>query len=231
MRINKFISNSGYCSRRNADKLIEENRVFINEKPATKGSIVSEGDVVKVDDDILSINRKNIYIMLNKPEGYTTTLKDKFSDKIVMDLLEDIKDRIYPVGRLDKDSCGLLLFTNDGDLAFKLTHPNHDVEKEYIVRLDKNVSSFHLEKLSKGVLIDGKITREAKFLCSHSKNEVKVYLKEGRNRQIRKMFKTLDYDVVFLKRIAFGKIKLGNLKLGDYRNLTEEEIKYLRSIK
>lgn len=231
MRINKFISTSGYCSRRSADKLIDENRVFINEKIATKGDDVSETDIVKIDGIILQLQSENQYIMLNKPEGYTTTLKDKFADKIVMDLLKEIDERVYPVGRLDRDSCGLLLFTNDGDLAFKLTHPNHDVEKEYLVRVNKTVSKDDLKKLSDGVIIDGRLTREARFIHTKNMSEIRVFLKEGRNRQIRKMFKTLGYDVIFLKRVAFGKIKLGILKVGEYRNLTEEEIKYLRSVK
>lgn len=231
MRINKYISSSGHCSRRTADRLIEENRVSLNGVLANRGDDVKVGDIVKIDDVVISLKEKNIYLVLNKPEGYTTTLKDKFADKIVMDLLKDVDERIYPVGRLDRDSCGLLLFTNDGDLAFKLTHPNHDVEKEYHVILSKNVSSEHLKKLSDGVIIDDRLTRKAKFIHFKEKNKVKVFLKEGRNRQIRKMFKTFDYDVIFLKRVSFGNIKLGNLKAGSFRYLTEEEINYLRSIK
>ena len=135
------------------------------------------------------------------------------------------------MGRLDKDSFGLLLLTNDGDLAFKLTHPSHNVEKEYIVKVDKTLKESDLKKLSSGIMLEGKITREARFeMLDFKNNIVKVFLKEGRNRQIRKMFKTLGYNVISLERIAFGKIKLGRLKLGNYRELSKEEIEYLRSL-
>ena len=143
----------------------------------------------------------------------------------------DSKERIYPVGRLDKDSFGLLLLTNDGDLAFRLTHPSHNVEKEYIVKVDKTLKESDLKKLSSGIMLEGKITRKARFeMLDFKSNIVKVFLKEGRNRQIRKMFKTLDYNVISLERIAFGKIKLGKLKVGNYRELSKEEIEYLRSL-
>ena len=143
----------------------------------------------------------------------------------------DSKERIYPVGRLDKDSFGLLLLTNDGDLAFRLTHPSHNVEKEYIVKVDKTLKESDLKKLSSGIMLEGKITRKARFeMLDFKSNIVKVFLKEGRNRQIRKMFKTLDYNVISLERIAFGKIKLGKLKVGSYRELSKEEIEYLRSL-
>ena len=143
----------------------------------------------------------------------------------------DSKERIYPVGRLDKDSFGLLLLTNDGDLAFRLTHPSHNVEKEYIVKVDKTLKESDLKKLSSGIMLEGKITRKARFeMLDFKSNIVKVFLKEGRNRQIRKMFKILDYNVISLERIAFGKIKLGKLKVGNYRELSKEEIEYLRSL-
>ena len=143
----------------------------------------------------------------------------------------DSKERIYPVGRLDKDSFGLLLLTNDGDLAFRLTHPSHNVEKEYIVKVDKTLKESDLKKLSSGIMLEGKITRKARFeMLDFKSNIVKVFLKEGRNRQIRKMFKTLGYNVISLERIAFGKIKLGKLKVGSYRELSKEEIEYLRSL-
>lgn len=230
MRINKFISNSGYCSRRKADLLLEQGEVLINGNIATKGMNVEESDVVSICGEILKNVVEKKYFILNKPIGYTTTLEDKFQDKIVMDLF-DVDERIYPVGRLDKDSFGLLIFTNDGDLAFKLTHPKHDVEKEYLVRVDKVLKYSDLKKLSNGVVLEGEKTRKARFeIFDYKKNMVKVFLKEGRNRQIRKMFKLLNYNVISLERIAFGKIKLGNLNLGKYRELNEDEIEYLRSL-
>ena len=230
MRINKFIANSGYCSRRSADLLLENGKVFVNGKVAQKGLDVSEDDEIVVEGKEISLEKEKRYFLLNKPVGYASTLKDPFEDKVVVDLIES-KERIYPVGRLDKDSFGLLLLTNDGDLAFKLTHPSHNVEKEYIVKVDKTLKESDLKKLSNGIMLEGKITRKARFEIFDFKNNMaKVFLKEGRNRQIRKMFKTLDYEVVSLERIAFGKIKLGNLKIGNYRELNREEIEYLRSL-
>ena len=219
MRINKFIANSGYCSRRNADLLLEQGKVFVNGKLATKGIDISENDEVLVEGKKIKLEEAKKYYLLNKPIGYSSTAKAQFQEKIVLDLI-DSKERIYPVGRLDKDSFGLLLLTNDGDLAFRLTHPSHNVEKEYIVKVDKTLKESDLKKLSSGIMLEGKITS----------NIVKVFLKEGRNRQIRKMFKTLDYNVISLERIAFGKIKLGKLKVGNYRELSKEEIEYLRSL-
>lgn len=230
MRINKYIANCGFCSRREADFLLDNNKVLLNGKIATKGENVDDTDVVEIDGKILYLTKEKKYFMLNKPIGYTTTLKDNFAKKKVIDLF-DVKERIYPVGRLDKDSFGLLLFTNDGDLAFKLTHPSHDVEKEYIVKVNKVVKPFDIEKLCNGVIIDGKITRKARFIVDGTDlMTVKVFLKEGRNRQIRKMFDSLGYKVVFLQRISFGNIRLGDLKIGNYRKLTKKEVNYLRSL-
>ncbi|MFT4451327.1 pseudouridine synthase [Parvimonas sp. G1425] len=230
MRINKFIANSGYCSRRNADLLLEQKKVLVNGKIATKGIDISETDEILIDGKKIRLEEAKKYYLLNKPVGYSSTAKAQFQEKIVLDLI-DSKERIYPVGRLDKDSFGLLLLTNDGDLAFKLTHPSHNVEKEYIVKVDKTLKESDLKKLSSGIMLEGRFTREARFEIFDFKNNiVKVFLKEGRNRQIRKMFKTLGYNVISLERVAFGKIKLGKLKLGSYRELCKEEIEYLRSL-
>lgn len=230
MRINKYIANCGFCSRREADFLLDNDKVLLNGKIAAKGDNVDDTDVVEIDGKILCLTKEKKYFMLNKPVGYTTTLKDNFAKNKVIDLF-DVKERIYPVGRLDKDSFGLLLFTNDGDLAFKLTHPSHNVEKEYIVKVNKDVKPFDIKKLCDGVVIDGKITRKARFIVDGTDSmTVKVFLKEGRNRQIRKMFDSLGYKVVSLQRISFGNIKLGNLKIGNYRELTKEEVSYLRSL-
>lgn len=230
MRINKFIANTGYCSRRKADLLLEQGKVLVNGKLAEMGMEVSEQDEITVEGNKIALEEVKRYYLLNKPIGYASTVKDQFQEKIVIDLI-DSKERVYPVGRLDKDSFGLLLLTNDGDLAFRLTHPKHNVEKEYIVQVDKKLKEEDLKKLSSGIMLEGRMTREARFEIFDFKNNiVKVFLKEGRNRQIRKMFKTLGYNVISLERIAFGKIKLGNLKLGTYRKLCKEEIEYLRSL-
>lgn len=231
MRINKYISSTGYCSRREADRLIDEKKVLLNGKIADKGENVTEFDEVLIDGKKIFAEEKKVYFILNKPVGYTTTLKDIFAEKLVIDLIKSVKERIYPVGRLDKDSSGLLLLTNDGDLTFRLTHPKHNVEKEYIVVLDREVLKKDLKILSNGVVIDGVRTRKAKFIYAFdTKNTIRVFLKEGRNRQIRKMFKSLNYSVISLNRISFGKINLKNLEVGEYRELTESEVKYLRSI-
>ncbi len=230
MRINKFIANSGYCSRRNADLLLEQGKVLVNGKVANKGIEVSENDEILIEGKKICLEEAKKYYLLNKPVGYSSTAKAQFQEKIVLDLI-DSKERIYPVGRLDKDSFGLLLLTNDGDLAFRMTHPKHNVEKEYIVKVDKALKENDLKKLSSGIMLEGRITREARFEIFDFKNNiVKVFLKEGRNRQIRKMFKILGYNVISLERVAFGKIKLGKLKLGSYRELNREEIEYLRSL-
>lgn len=230
MRINKFIANSGYCSRRSADLLLDQEKVLLNGKIATKGMDVTENDIVTISGKVLNIIEEKKYYLLNKPKGYTTTLKDKFQKKIILDLI-DIKERVYPVGRLDKDSFGLLLLTNDGQLSYKLTHPKHNVEKEYLVQVDKNLKKEDLKKLSDGIILEGIKTRKAKFeIYDYQNNISKVFLKEGRNRQIRKMFKLLGYNVISLQRISFGKIKLKGLKLGEYRELSIDEIEYLRSL-
>ena len=194
------------------------------------GMEVSEQDEITVEGKKIALEEVKRYYLLNKPIGYSSTAKAQYQEKIVLDLI-DSKERIYPVGRLDKDSFGLLLLTNDGDLAFRLTHPKHNVEKEYIVQVDKKIKDGDLKKLSEGIILEGRMTREAMFEIFDFKNNiVKVFLKEGRNRQIRKMFKILGYNVVSLERVAFGKIKLGNLKIGTYRKLCKEEIEYLRSL-
>lgn len=230
MRINKFIANSGYCSRRSADLLLEKGKVFLNGKIAKKGMEVSDRDEILIDGKKIFLETEKKYFLLNKPFGYVSTIKDPFEKKVVIDLIKT-KERIYPVGRLDKDSFGLLIFTNDGDLAFKLTHPSHNVEKEYIVKVDRTLKDSDLKNLSNGIILDGKITRKAKFEIFDFKNNIaKVFLKEGRNRQIRKMFKKFGYNVISLKRVSFGKIKIGNLKSGHYRELNREEIDYLRSL-
>ena len=230
MRINKFIANTGYCSRRKADLLLEQGKVLVNGKLAEKGMEVSEQDEITVEGNKIALEEVKRYYLLNKPIGYASTAKAQNQEKIVLDLI-DSKERIYPVGRLDKDSFGLLLLTNDGDLAFRLTHPKHNVEKEYIVKVDKKIKDDDLKKLSEGIILEGRMTKEARFEIFDFKNNiVKVFLKEGRNRQIRKMFKILGYNVVSLERVAFGKIKLGNLKIGTYRKLCKEEIEYLRSL-
>ena len=230
MRINKFIANTGYCSRRKADLLLEQGKVLVNGKLAEMGMEVSEQDEITVEGKKIALEEVKRYYLLNKPIGYSSTAKAQYQEKIVLDLI-DSKERIYPVGRLDKDSFGLLLLTNDGDLAYRLTHPKHNVEKEYIVQVDKKIKDDDLKKLSEGIILEGRMTREARFEIFDFKNNiVKVFLKEGRNRQIRKMFETLGYNVDSLKRVKIGELTLGHLQVGDYRELTREEVEYLKNL-
>ncbi|NLY78241.1 MAG: rRNA pseudouridine synthase [Tissierellia bacterium] len=235
MRLQKYIAKSGVTSRRKAEELILQGRVKVNGHVIKElGRIVDpESDVIMVDDEIISLESKKVYIMLNKPSGYVTTLKDRHSDKIVLDLVKEIDERIYPVGRLDKDTTGLLLMTNDGDLAYKLTHPSHIVWKEYVAVVEGHPTNKKIQDLKNGVIIDGRKTSPA-FVEIIKKDKTSTVLKikihEGRNRQIRKMCQSIRHPVIKLKRIAIGNIKLGNLPLGKWRYLTEKEVEYLKKI-
>jgi 23S rRNA pseudouridine2605 synthase len=235
MRLNKFISNSGYTSRRKADELIFEGKVKINEEiikePGTQVDI-SE-DVVEVEGKTIDLEEKMQYILLNKPVKYITTVKDQFSRPSVVDLV-DIEERIYPVGRLDYASSGLIILTNDGDLTYRLTHPKHNIYKTYVVKINGLIDDETIEKLEKGMYIDNYRTRPCKvaFVSDDGRKSVlKVSILEGRNRQIRKMFEKFDFRVVSLKRISVGEISLGELPLGQWRHLSDDEIKYLKELK
>ncbi len=229
MRINKFIASCGVASRRKAEEMIQEARVQINNKVVNDLSTkVHESDVVKIDGKIINIIENKYYYMLNKPKGYVSTAKDQFDRPSVVDFF-DKNQRIYPVGRLDYASRGLILMTNDGDLTYALTHPKYHIEKVYEVRVNFPLSSNEIEKFKSGIDIDGYITAICKIkLISDTCYE--VIIKEGKNRQIRKMFKSLGKEVLDLKRVSIGKLKLNDLKEGTYRPLTIEEVKYLKKI-
>lgn len=234
MRLNKYIARSGYCSRRKADELIFNGLVTVDgnvcNNPATQ--IEPTVNEVKISNKIITIIQNNDYLMLNKPIGYMSSLNDPHYDKFVVDLLPEKYNTVYPVGRLDVDSHGLLLLTNDGDLTYKLTHPKNNITKEYIVSIDKKLDPSDLKKLESGVRIDKRYFCKAKIKPHKSKNKhsYKVYISEGRNRQIRKMFASLGYEVIDLMRVAIEELSIGNLKTGDFRHLTESEIKYLEDL-
>lgn len=229
MRLNKFLSTSGICSRRKADELIINGEISVNDKIINElGFKISRDDIVKYKGNLVKLNNNLEYILINKPIGYTSTVKDRFAEKTVIDLIKN-NNRIYPVGRLDKDSRGLLLLTNDGDLTYKLTHPSNNIEKTYIVKVNKPPSDDELKLLRKGVVIEEKKTKEA-FIERIDSNSFIIKISEGRNRQIRKMFESINYKVIDLKRIAIGNIQLGNLKEGSFRKLSNSEINYLRSL-
>ena len=234
MRLNKFLANSGVASRRKSEKIIEAGRVKINGKIITDLSTrVNKDDIVLVDDEEINLIEDNLYILLNKPIGFTSTVKDPHAKRTVLDLLQLNGRRLYPVGRLDKDSCGALLISDDGDFTYKLTHPKHDIFKTYFVIVEGITEDKDLKKLENGVVIDGYKTNKAvveKLQTKDNKTELNITIGEGRNRQVRKMFQSIGHKVIYLKRISIGEVKLGDLPEGKFRNLTKEELKYFRNI-
>ncbi|MEJ8555457.1 pseudouridine synthase [Tepidibacter sp. Z1-5] len=235
MRLNKYMALCGVASRRKSDELIKNKKVKINGKIVEElGMNVDENqDTVEVDGKIINLEQKNLYILINKPEGYVTTVKDQFNRKTVLDLVKDVHERIYPIGRLDYETSGLLILTNDGDLTYRLTHPKHEVVKTYLARLKLVPDKIKIKQFESGLKIDDYITAPAEFKIikkeeKQSMCEIKIH--EGKNRQVRKMCKAIGHPVLSLKRIAIGNIQLGNLKVGEYRNLTQKEINYLKSL-
>ena len=236
MRLQKFIAECGVASRRNAEKIIQSGRVTVNgELVDYMGAVIDpDKDVVEIDSKRISAETKKYYIMLNKPKNYVTTVSDDLGRPTVMNLVQDINARIYPVGRLDFDTTGLLIMTNDGEFANILTHPRHTVDKTYIARVDKMLEEDQLEKLRRGVEIDGVKTSPAKVenIKRPQKGiEVKVTIHEGRNRQVRKMLESVGVNVMALKRISVGTLTLGNLPEGKWRRLSDAEINKLRGRK
>ncbi|NLJ58786.1 MAG: rRNA pseudouridine synthase [Tissierellia bacterium] len=230
-RLQKYIARCGVTSRRKAEELILKGNVKVN------GKIIKElGTKINPEKDIVSVNNKrifekanNIYIKLYKPEGYVTTVKDQFNRKTVIDLI-NIKERIYPVGRLDYNTSGLLLLTNDGELANKLIHPSYQIYKTYEAHLKGNISSYAIDKLRSGVLIENYKTAPAKvnLLKAGKVSIVEISIYEGKNRQVRKMFDAVGHKVVKLKRTVFGTINLKGLEKGQWKYLSEDEIKLLK---
>lgn len=233
VRLQKFMAECGVASRRKSEELIEMGKVKVN------GHIAHIGDKVNPKKDLVTVRGKKInkvdrmyYIMLNKPRGYVTTVSDELGRKTVMDLI-DVNARLYPVGRLDKDSEGLLILTNDGSFANALTHPKHNYAKVYRVTVRPSVSDEILDKLRNGIEIDGRKTAPCDVnIITEEEGRVvlEFILREGRNRQIRKMCEAVDLEVARLKRISIGPVKLGMLQTGKSRQLTDNEVrKLLRS--
>lgn len=229
MRINKFIALSGFCSRRAADKLIEEKRIWINNKPAQIGDEVSDTDVVKLDGERIRLKNNHYeYYILNKPKRVICSNEDKFGRTTAVSLIKSNK-RLFTYGRLDYLTQGLIIISNDGDLYNHIMHPSQKLYKSYIATIDKEISDEHLEAIKHGVVIDGYKTAPSK-VKRLGKTEVRVAIFEGKNRQIRKMFEVLGYTVKNLKRVKIGELVLGTLEVGKYRALTPAEIKYLKSL-
>lgn len=226
IRLNKYIAECGICSRRKADILIESGKVLVNDIVIKDLGVKIDDtkDIVKVDGKTISKEDKFVYIMLNKPKGYVTTNSEQFGRKSVLDLI-DTDYRIFPIGRLDMNTEGLLLLTNDGEFANKLMHPKNKVEKTYIANVKGNITEEKIENLRNGVDIGGYITKPAKVrIISKDKNKIEIKISEGKNRQVRKMCEAVGLKVINLKRISIGKLNLGNLKIGEYRYLNKNEI-------
>ncbi len=234
VRLNKYLSNAGVCSRREADVLIQTGVVTVNGKIITElGYKIAPDDVIQYDGETINAETKR-YVLLNKPKGFITTMDDPRGRKTVMTLVKKAcRERIYPVGRLDRETTGLLLFTNDGDMAKKLTHPRYQAKKIYHVELNKPVTKEDMERLLKGVdLEDGK-TRvdEVAYIENGSSSEVGVEIHSGKNRIVRRLFEAMGYVVVKLDRVQFAGLTKKDLPRGFYRHLTEQEISFLKMTK
>lgn len=233
MRINKYLADSGVASRRASDKLIEEGRVKVNGKVCKLGDEVELDDVITVDGKEISLKTKWEYYIMNKPKGYVTTVKDDKGRKTVMDLLPQSAGRVYPVGRLDYDTEGLLILTSDGELANRLTHPRNEIPKTYLVRIEGKINENALSKLRGGVYLDGIKTKKANVkVIEENQNFTKLHvtITEGKNRQVRRMFESVGINVDFLKRIKIGDLTLRGLDRGDVRKLSKEEVYYLQNL-
>lgn len=233
IRLNKYISNSGICSRREADVYIAAGSAAVNGKIITEmGYKVKVTDEVRFDGSLISPEKKR-YVLLNKPKNFITTMDDDRGRKTVMELVGNAsKERIYPVGRLDRNTTGLLLFTNDGEMAKKLTHPKHNVQKLYHASLDKKLSMSDLNKIAEGFMLDDKrvLVDEISYIVNQSKTEIGVKIHSGRNRIVRRIFEHFNYSVVKLDRVVFAGLTKKDLPRGHWRHLTEMEVNNLKML-
>lgn len=232
MRINKYLAQCGVASRRECDRLIAEGKVTVNGRPAGLGDDVNDGDNIKVEGRPVTV-KKNEYYLLHKPKGYLCTVSDDKGRKTVMDILGDGLGRVYPVGRLDYDSEGLLILTTDGELAQHLTHPSNEVPKTYLVKVEGRLTEADLNPIRSGIEIDGYVTKKCRaHIVETNKDYTKVelVLREGKNREIRKMFAAIGREVTLLKRTKVGELSLRGLDRGAFRKLTPAEVEYLKSI-
>lgn len=234
MRINKFMAENGIASRRASDKLIEDGAVEINGRTARLGDDVQPTDVVRVNGNIVGHNTKPEYYIMNKPKGYLCTVSDDRGRKTVMDLLPPSAGRVFPVGRLDYDTEGLLVLTNDGALAYKLTNPANEIPKTYVARIEGGVTEQMLNRIRPGIEIEkGVVTKKCKIKILETRKEysrIQIILTEGKNREIRKMFEAIGKKVVFLKRTKIGELNIRGMNRGDVRKLSQEETFYLSNL-
>ncbi len=235
IRLQKYLADAGIASRRKCEELISSGKVKVNDEVITElgKKVDPHKDIVTFEGKKVSTTEKYVYIMLHKPEEYVTTVQDQFNRPTVMDLLTSVKERIYPIGRLDYDTSGLLLVSNDGDLAFRLTHPSHNIDKTYIAKVKGTPNEEELEAFRRGLSIEEYVTAPAEIEIikqEGTQSSLKIIIHEGKNRQVRKMCSAIGHPVVSLKRVSTGNLFLKDLPKGDFRHLTASEIKYLKSL-
>jgi len=229
IRLNKYISQSGLCSRRSADQLIISGKVKVNNKLCKElGTKVCIDDKVTVNNKLIKPER-NTYILLNKPKDYISTNKDTHNRKIVFDLIKGVNERLFSVGRLDRKTTGLLLLTNDGNIAKKLTHPSHKIKKIYSVTLEKNISETEINQINKGLIIDDELIKVDSIKRLEKNNEVGIEIHIGKNRIVRKIFENIDHKILKLDRVLFGPFTKKDLPRGKWRKLKEQEIRNLKN--
>lgn len=234
-RLQKVMAHAGIASRRKSEDIIAEGRVKVNGETVTEmGTKVNpDRDVIEVDGEIIS-KEKRVYILLNKPQGYICTVDDPRGRNTVLDLVDDVKQRIYPVGRLDYDTSGLLMLTNDGQLTYILTHPSHEINKTYLTEVKGRLDTKNADRLRKGVELEDGMTAPAQLEIKEREENNTLFtltIHEGRNRQVRRMCEKIGLPVISLKRISVGPLTLEGLSEGEYRNLTDKEIEFLKNLK
>ncbi|MBR4067787.1 MAG: rRNA pseudouridine synthase [Clostridia bacterium] len=234
MRLQKYLASCGVASRRASEKMIAEGRVSVDGTVITEmGTKVEDGQIVCVDGKPVTPEAQKYYVMYHKPAGEVTTVQDPEGRATVLDRFRDFPARLYPVGRLDYDSEGLLLLTNDGDLTEHMLHPSREVDKVYLARVSNVVTPDEAKRLERGVMVDGRLTSRAKAKILSTQNlytDMLITIHEGRNRQVRKMVEQIGHQVVMLRRIRFGPLKLGDLPRGMWRPLTDEELALLKDL-
>lgn len=233
-RLQKYMARCGVASRRKSEEIITSGKVKVNNTIVTELGFKVDGDTdsVEVDGKLIKPEEKKLYIALNKPEGYISSVSDEKGRRTIMELVE-VDERIYPIGRLDYDTTGLILLTNDGEIYNKIIHPRMEKNKVYEAIIEGFISSDEINKLETGIDIGGYITAPAKVKVvaeNRTSTEVEITIHEGKNKQIRKMFEAVEHNIIRLKRISIGEIKLGNLTEGLWRNLTQEELDYIRNM-
>lgn len=230
-RLQKYIAACGVCSRRKAEEYIAQGKVSVNGEIITEmGFKVGEDDVVRYMGKVILPEEKKVYLVINKPEGCVTSVSDDRGRKTVMDYIKGIDERVYPVGRLDYNTSGLLILTNDGETANRLTHPKHNINKVYVAAVQRIPEPAEVFFFENGIFLDGRKTAPAKLeVISEEPPSLKITIQEGRNRQVRRMLEEIDNKAVSLKRISIGEIELGKLKKGKFREMTESEIDYIKN--